>query len=174
VLILEQKEGRKAFAERDKKGRLSLKDILELLELPTRGEVQKEGLNPDIETYRKVVIKVANAILGAVQLILLPTEEDEYELAPAAGGEWRDAAFHLGYYANLKAGSVVVDSSKAFLRYNAPEGGWPDFRAAVLGNLSLLRSLPEALHLNQPRATLLKALELIQKGPEKLEVLTAT
>ncbi|MEW5914114.1 MAG: hypothetical protein AB1814_16275 [Thermodesulfobacteriota bacterium] len=151
---------------------MSLKDVLELLELPTRGEVQKEGLNPDIETYRRVVLKVANAVLGAVQLTLVPAGEDEYELAPAAGGEWRDAVYHLGYYVNLKAGAAVVGSSKAFLRYHAPKGGWPDFRAAVLGNLSLLRDLPEILKINTPRATLLKALELIQKGPADLKVLT--
>ncbi len=152
---------------------MSLKEILELFELPTRGEVQKEGLNPDIETYRKVAVKVADSFLGAVELVLKPLGDDEFEVVPRGGASWRDAAYHLGYYANLAAGSVVVGSSKAFLRYHGPKGGWPDFRAAVLSNLSLLRTLPEALGLNSGRGTLLKALELVEKGPENLEVSVA-
>lgn len=49
------------MAYTDSQGRISLKDLLELLQMPTRGEVQLEGYNPDIETYRKVVHKVARS-----------------------------------------------------------------------------------------------------------------
>lgn len=166
-----EKEGK--FNVISEEARLSLRQVLDLFGLPTRGEVQKEGLNPDVETYRKVLIKVANAWLGAVQLVLRPLGEDEYEVTLAAGAAWRDAAYHLAYYANLQAGSIVVGSSKAFLGYQAPTGGWPDYRSAVLGNLALLRTIPQTLHLNSARATLLKALELVQKGPAELQILAA-
>jgi hypothetical protein len=149
---------------------LSLQDVLELFGLSTRGEVQKEGLNPDVETYRKLALKVAGVFLGAVQLLLKPLDDDQFEVTHAPGARWRDSAYHLGYYANLAAGSVVVGSSKALLRYNGPKEGWPDYRSAVLGNLSLLRTLPGALSRNTGRGTLLKALELVEKGPEELMV----
>ena len=147
---------------------MSLKQVLELLELPSRGEVQAEGLNPDIETYRRVASKIANSYFATAQLALLSVGEDLYEVRPIGGHSWRDAAFSLGYLANLAAGRDEVQSSKGFLKYRAPEGGFKDYREAVLANLDLLRTLPESLKINSSRETMLKALELVAKGPADL------
>ncbi len=156
-----------AYADQD--GRISLKSLLELLQLPTRGEVQMEGHNPDIELYRKVAHKVARGFFQAAGLTLWPVDDELFQIAPSPGGQWADAAFYLAHLGNLEASSVVIHSTQELRKRNAPQGRpWPDDRQAVLANLDILRDAPEALRAGSGRETLLKAFELIEKAPETI------
>ena len=153
----------------DEKGRISLKGLLQLLELPTRGEVQLEGLNPDIDLYRKVVHKVARNFFVAAGLALWPLEDELFQVAPSPGNEWPDAAYYLAHLANLEAGSVVIHSAKELRQRNALRGEpWPDDQSAVLANLDILKGVPLALKLSSGRRATIKAFELIKKGPAEL------
>ncbi|MCF8031457.1 MAG: hypothetical protein K9K66_17765 [Desulfarculaceae bacterium] len=142
---------------------------MELLKLPTRGEVQFEGFNPDIETYRKVAHKVALNFFSTAGLTLWPVEDDMFQIGPIPGNEWADVAFYLAHEANLEAGAVTIHSAKELLKRNAPMGQpWPDYQSAVLANLDIIRDAPEALKMGTGRETMLKAFELIKKGPVEM------
>ncbi|MBU4276358.1 MAG: hypothetical protein KKC30_06440 [Proteobacteria bacterium] len=139
------------------------------MELPTRGEIQFEGLNPDIETYRKVVHKVARNFFQAAGLTLWPLDDDLFQVAPSPGNEWPDAAYYLAHLGNLEASAVVIHSAQEILKRNAPEGEpWPDYEQAVLANLDILREAPAALKISSARDALIKSFELIKKGPEAI------
>ncbi|MBU4566591.1 MAG: hypothetical protein KMY53_00230 [Desulfarculus sp.] len=139
------------------------------MELPTRGEVQFEGLNPDIETYRKVVHKVARNFFQAAGLTLWPLDDDLFQVAPSPGNEWPDAAYYLAHLGNLEASAVVINSAQELLKRNAPKGEpWPDYEQAVLANLDILREAPAALKISSARDALIKSFELIKKGPEAM------
>lgn len=164
-----QPNGRNAITYTDPQGRISLKNLLALLELPTRGEVQFEGFNPDIETYRKVVHKVARNFFQAAGLTLWPLDDDRFQIAPSPGNEWADAAYYLAHLGNLEASDVVIHSAQELLKRNAPPGEpWPDYEQGVLANLDILRQAPEALGVSSARDALLKSFELIKQAPETL------
>ncbi|MFH1034185.1 MAG: hypothetical protein V1806_06715, partial [Pseudomonadota bacterium] len=65
------------------------------------------------------------------------------ELAP--GAEWRDVAYALAHWANVKQDRLVYQSEEELLR----RGPWGDerqfdtYRDAVLASLSLLKSEPD-------------------------------
>lgn len=139
------------------------------MELPTRGEVQLEGHNPDIETYRKVVHKVARNFFQAAGLTLWPLNDDLFQVAPSPGSEWADAAYYLAHLGNLAASEVVIHSAQELLKRNAPPGKpWPDYEQAVPANLDIMRNAPTALKVSSARDALLKSFELIEKGPETI------
>ncbi len=128
-----------------------------------------EGYNPDIETYRKVVHKVARNFFAVAGLTLWPVDDDHFQIAPLAGNEWPDVAFYLAHAANLEAGGVTIQSANALHRRNAPGGKpWPDDQSAVLANLDILQGVPEALRMGPGRDAMLKAFELIKKGPAEM------
>lgn len=157
------------MVQTDQHGRISLKKLLELLELPTRGEVQMQGHNPDIELYRKVVHKVARNFFQAAGLTLWPGDDELFQVAPSPGNEWADSAYYLAHLGNLEASAVVIHSTQELRKRNAPPGHpWPDDRQAVLANLDILREAPTALRLGSGREALLKSFELIEKGPETI------
>ncbi|MCB2226625.1 MAG: hypothetical protein KQH53_08090 [Desulfarculaceae bacterium] len=137
--------------------------------MPTRGEVQMEGFNPDIDTYRKVAHKVALSYFASAGLTLAPLEDELFQVAPIPGNDWPDVAFYLAHEANLEAGAVTIHSAQELLKRNAPQGRpWPDYESAVLANLDIIRDAPEALRMGSGRETMLKAFELIKKGPAEL------
>ena len=157
------------MAYTDSQGRITLKNLLELLQMPTRGEVQLEGYNPDIETYRKVVHKVARSFFQAAGLTLWPLDDDLFQVAPSPGNEWADAAYYLAHLGNLEASSVVIHSAHELMKRNAPQGEpWTDYEQAVLANLDILREAPPALGISSARDAIIKSFELIKKGPEAI------
>eukprot|EP01022_Parablepharisma_sp_SALTPOND_P032629 TRINITY_DN8573_c0_g2_i1.p2 TRINITY_DN8573_c0_g2~~TRINITY_DN8573_c0_g2_i1.p2 ORF type:complete len:146 (+),score=49.33 TRINITY_DN8573_c0_g2_i1:614-1051(+) len=128
-----------------------------------------EGYNPDIETYRRVVHKVARNFFAAAGLTLWPLDDDRFQIAPLPGNEWPDVAYYLAHAANLEAGGVTIHSANELRKRNAPPGRpWPDDQSAVLANLDILQGVPEALKLGPGREALFKAFELIKKGPAEL------
>lgn len=141
-----------------------------LLDLPTRGEVQIQGHNPDIETYRKVVHKLARDFFQAAGLTLWPVDGGElFQVAPSPGNEWADAAYYLAHLGNLEAKAVVIHSAQELLERNAlPGQPWPDYEKGALANLDLLGNAPAAVKISSGREALLKAFELIKKGPETI------
>ncbi|MCF8042542.1 MAG: hypothetical protein K9L19_10395 [Desulfarculaceae bacterium] len=137
--------------------------------MPTRGEVQFEGYNPDIETYRKVAHKVARSFFQAAGLTLLPLDGDLFQVAPSPGNEWANAAYYLAHLGNLEASQVVIQSAQELLKRNTVRGeAWPDYEQAVLANLDILRQAPAALKISSARDALIKSFELIKKGPETI------
>ena len=137
--------------------------------MPTRGEVQFDGLNPDIETYRKVVHKVARNFFQAAGLTLWPLDNDLFQVTPSPGNEWADAAYYLAHLGNLEASSVVLHSAQELRKRNTLQGRpWPDYEKAVLANLDILRQAPAALKISFARDALIKSFELIKKGPETI------
>ena len=77
--------------------------------------------------------------------------------------------FYLAHEANLEAGAVTIHSARELLKRNAPKGRpWPNYESAVLANLDIIRDAPEALKMGSGRETMLKAFELIKKGPAEM------
>lgn len=128
-----------------------------------------EGYNPDIETYRKVAHKVALNYFSTAGLTLWPVEDELFQIGPIPGNDWPDVAFYLAHAANLEAGAVAIHSAQELLKRNAPQGQpWPDYQSAVLANLDIIKGVPDALKIGTGRKSMLKAFELIKKGPAEM------
>lgn len=148
--------------KRDQAGVLNLGQIVGWLGLPPRMQLVKEGLDPSEGLYRQVATRLASAHLGGVGLALFQSGEDRYEVDLRPGAEWRDAAYHLGNLANLRAGRLVVNDPQEMLRRDALSGqarDYADYRQAVLGHLHLLAVEPDGQGEKAPARAFRAALE---------------
>lgn len=140
--------------------KVTLTRLVEIYGLPTLPElVRDEGVRNDPELYREVVLHLVRGLLEPVRLTLRETGHEEYELAPAAGAGWRDAAYWLGHHINLAAGVLRIAGEGELLRLGLAPGQapWPSFREAIEGNLGELAAAPRAVGV-EPGAALAKAL----------------
>lgn len=123
-------------------GELSLKQVVELVGLPPRLELIKDGLDVPVDLYRKLVLRVANHYLGVVGLGLRETQPEQYAVDLRGGNEWRDVAYALAHWANVRQDRVVYQNEEELL-HHGPEGeprDFHDFRDAVWASLSLLKA----------------------------------
>ncbi len=130
--------------KRNGPGELSLKQVVELVGLPPRLELVKDGLDLPVDLYRKLVLRMANHYFGVVGLGLRETQPERYALELRGGSEWRDVAYALAHWANVKQDRVVYHDEEELL-HHGPEGepwDFHDFKDAVWASLGLLRADP--------------------------------
>lgn len=140
----------------------NLQMLVDWLGLPPRMQLMKEGLDAPADLYRKLAVRVASAHLGSVGLGLVETGPDLYEVVLRPEADWRDAAYYLGHWANLRAGQMVVNDPEELLRRDALSGAkrdFADYREAVLGNLALLAIPPDSGEEQAPARAFRAALE---------------
>lgn len=126
-------------------GELSLKQVVELVGLPPRLELIKDGLDVPLDLYRKLALRMADQYLAVVGLGLRETQVEHYALELRGGNEWRDVAYALAHWANVKQDHIVYHSEEELLRHG-PEGeprDLHDFKDAVWANLGLLQADPD-------------------------------
>ncbi|MFH1057350.1 MAG: hypothetical protein V1797_01565, partial [Pseudomonadota bacterium] len=105
-------------------GVLSLKQVLDLVGLPPRLELVKDGLDVPAGLYRSLVLRMARQYLGVVGLDLREVGDENYQVELAPGAEWRDVAYALAHWANVKQDRLVYQSEEELLR----RGPWGDER----------------------------------------------
>lgn len=130
--------------KRNEPGSLSLKQVVELVGLPPRLELVKDGLDLPVDLYRKLVLRVANQYFAVVGLGLRETLPEQYALELRGGNEWRDVAYALAHWANVRQDRVVYQNEEELL-HHGPEGeprDLHDFKDAVWASLGLLRADP--------------------------------
>ncbi len=144
----------------DSKDRITLKEVVGLFGLPTLPELVIDGLNLDATLYRKLVVRLAQHYFSLAHLALVPVDEDTFQVEPAPGSDWEDAAYWLGNLINHQADRVVVAAPGELLGYGTGGGEpHPTLRAAVLANLGALSSAPRFFRLGSPAEALRKAAE---------------
>ncbi|MCA1905604.1 MAG: hypothetical protein LDL11_03315 [Desulfarculus sp.] len=152
--------------KRNPNGELSLTQVVELVGLPARLELVREGLDLPADLYRKLVRRVADHYFGVVGLGLRETRPEHYALDLRGGSEWRDVAYALAHVANVKQDRVVYHDEEELL-HRGPEGeprDFHDFKDAVWANLDLLRADPSEREVQQRafRAAAEASLEVIK------------
>jgi len=146
------------------KGWLSLNQVLDLVGLPPRLELVKDGLDVSAGLYRSLALRVARQYLGVVGLGLREVEPEVYQVELAPGAEWRDVAYALAHWANVKQDRLVYQNEEQLL-HRGPEGEerrLDNYRDAVLASLGLLQADPgeQNLQARAFRAAVEAALEV--------------
>lgn len=145
-------------------GVLSLKQVLDLVGLPPRLELVKDGLDVSVRLYRSLVLRMARQYLGVVGLDLREVGDENYQVDLAPGAEWRDVAYALAHWANVKQDRLVYQSEEELLR-RGPYGDqrhFDNYRDAVLASVGLLKSEADEVGLQDRafRAAVEAALEV--------------
>ena len=125
-------------------GELSLKQVVELVGLPARLALIRDGLDLPVDLYRKLALRLANHYFAVVGLGLRETQPEQYALELRPGSEWRDVAYALAHWANVKQDRLVYQNEEELL-HRGPEGeprDFHDFRDAVWASLGLLKADP--------------------------------
>lgn len=126
------------------KGVLSLKQVLDLAGLPARLELVKDGLDVSAPLYRSLALRVAQQYVGVVGLRLREIEPERFKVELAPGAEWRDVAYALAHWANVKQDRLVYENEEQLL-HRGPYGEerrLESYQDAVLASLDLLRAEP--------------------------------
>ena len=134
-------------------------DLVELFGFPTRGQLRQEGLELGEDLYKKLMVRLARNYLAPLMLELAEAPGDMFQLRPATGNDWKDAAWWLGHTYNLHVDRPVVGGPEDLLTLNLEPGQapYPSLRRAVLANLWLLREVPKHYFAAGAGATLRKA-----------------
>jgi|GEM_PF-7069911 len=147
-------------------GVLSLKQLVELVGLPPRLALVKDGLDVPVDLYRKLVLRMADRYLAVVGLGLRETQPEHYAVELRGGNEWRDVAYALAHWANVKQDRVVYHDEEELL-HRGPEGeprDFHDFKDAVWASLGLLQADPGEREVQERafRAAVEASLEVIK------------
>lgn len=122
-----------------------VEDLVGLFGFPGRGELRREGLEVGEDLYNKLVVRLARNYLSPVLLQLSEAPGGMYQLQPAPGNDWKDAAWWLGHTYNLHVDQPAVSAPEDLLTLGLEPGEapCPSLRHAVLANLWLLKDVPK-------------------------------
>jgi hypothetical protein len=148
---------------------LGIEDLVELLGFPARGRLRQEGMEVGEGLYKKLVVRLTRNYLAPLHLQLTEAPGGMYQVMPAPGNQWTDAAWWLGHTYNLSVDQPVVGGPDDLLSLGVPQGEAPhsSLRQAVLANLWLAREVPGRFFQAPAGVALRKAVE------DSLEVLAA-